>query len=152
MPLKVGDEAPAFEARDQHDQVRRSGEFAGKRFVIYFYPHDDTAVCTREACAFEEGMESFRDLDVRVIGVSPNGVGSHKRFAERHNLSFTLLSDRDRRVIADYDARGLLGRTTRVTYIVGPDQRVEAVHRAELSGRGHMEWARSQLTRLQATA
>lgn len=152
MVLNVGDQAPPFQARDQHDHSVRSEDFAGKRHVIFFYPRDDTPVCTREACAFQEGLEAFRDLDVTVIGVSSDSVGSHKRFAERHDLSFTLLSDRDRTMIDAYDARGLLGRTTRVTYIIGPDGRIEGAHKAELSGRGHVEWVQRRLEQLQASA
>lgn len=150
MPLKEGDVAPAFQAQDQNGVVVDSEALRGRRFVIYFYPRDDTYFCTQEACTFQMGIEAFKGLGVPVIGVSPDSPGSHKRFADKHGLTFSLLSDRGREIIKAYEAEGLLGRTTRVTYVVGPEGRIEGVRRHELSGKGHADWA-AELVRERAS-
>lgn len=152
MPLKVGDAAPDFEAPDQHGNTIRSADYTGKRHLVYFYPRDQTHFCTQQACGFQEGAEAFKALGVPVIGVSSDSIGSHKRFAEKYGLEFTLLSDRERVIIEAFGVNGLLGRTSRTTFVVGPDGKIEAVHRAELSGRGHVEWAEAQLKALVTTA
>lgn len=149
MVLSEGEPAPPFEALDQDGETVSSAELAGKRFVLYFYPRDGTTICTREACSFEADRPEFEALDVPVIGVSPNRVSSHKRFAEKHGLGFRLLADPERDIIEKYDAKGLFGRTTRVTYVIGPDMRIEAVHRSEISGSGHVKWAKNTLRLLE---
>jgi peroxiredoxin Q/BCP len=68
-----------------------------KHHVLFFYPKDDTPGCTKEACAFREEYEQFSELDTEVIGISSDSVDSHKSFAKKHNLSFTLLSDKEKR-------------------------------------------------------
>lgn len=145
MTLRPGDPAPPFEVQDQDGQTVRSGDLAGQRYVLYFYPHDDTPVCTKQAVAFEENREALDDLQVPVFGVSPNSVKSHAAFAKKHDIGFRLLADRERKMIKDYDVQGLLGRTSRTTYLVAPDGHIEAVHKAELSGKGHVAWARREV-------
>ncbi len=152
MPLQEGDHAPPFEAEDQHGERFSSGSLGGTRYVLYFYPRDETYFCTQEACGFQASLSAFNDLGVPVIGVSPDDVASHRRFAKHHGLTFRLLSDRGRSIIKAYGADGLLGRTTRVTYIVGPDGVIEAVRRHELSGKGHVEWAAERVQEARATA
>jgi thioredoxin-dependent peroxiredoxin len=97
LPLGVstGDKLPAFELRDQDGQLVRSADLVGQRFVLYFYPKDDTPGCTKEACGFKDEQPAFVEAGVRVIGVSPDKPATHQKFRSKYGLDFTLLSDPD---------------------------------------------------------
>src|SRR5690606_20051010 len=92
-PIEPGRKAPDFTLNDQHGRPRRLSEFRGQTVVLYFYPKDDTPACTAEACDFQEGLTELGELDAVVIGVSPDDVDSHRRFAEKYGLAFPLLAD-----------------------------------------------------------
>lgn len=94
--LGVGDSVPAFELPDQDGTLVSSASLAGKPYVIYFYPKDDTPGCTKEACGFQAEQAAFEGAGVRVIGVSPDSPASHTRFRTKYGLGFTLLSDADK--------------------------------------------------------
>lgn len=102
--LEVGTKAPAFSLPDQNGEVHTLEEYAGKKVILYFYPKDNTSGCTKQACAFGELYPQFLEKDAVVIGVSKDSVASHKRFEEKNNLPFTLLSDPELEVIQAYDA------------------------------------------------
>lgn len=132
--LKIGDRAPAFSAQDQNGQTVRLADFKGKSVVLYFYPKDLTPGCTVEACGFEKGLSALKKKDAVVLGVSKDGALSHKKFADKHGLSFPLLADEDLKIIKSYGAwgeRSLYGRkfmgTLRITYIIGADGKIGAV-------------------------
>ena len=91
--LVAGDRAPAFSLPDGAGVTHSAASLAGAPYVLYFYPKDDTAVCTTEACEFRDALPDFSKLGVRVLGVSPDDARSHERFARKHALNFTLLSD-----------------------------------------------------------
>lgn len=91
--LSIGDAIPNFEAVDSHGETIQKDDLLGAPFVIYFYPKDDTPGCTKEACDFRDMMEGFEDLDVMVVGVSPDSVESHQKFIKKHELNFPLLAD-----------------------------------------------------------
>ena len=93
MLLEVGTKAPDFTLSDKDGQNVSLSDFAGKKVVLYFYPKDNTPGCTRQACAFAGAYEAFRTLDAVVIGVSKDSAASHRKFAEKYNLPFLLLSD-----------------------------------------------------------
>lgn len=101
--LEVGTKAPAFSLPDQNGEVHTLEEYAGKKVILYFYPKDNTSGCTKQACAFGELYPQFLEKDAVVIGVSKDSVASHKRFEEKNNLPFTLLSDTDLEAIQAYD-------------------------------------------------
>lgn len=101
--LEVGTKAPAFSLPDQNGEVHTLEEYAGKRVILYFYPKDNTSGCTKQACAFGELYPQFLEKDAVVIGVSKDSVASHKRFEEKNNLPFTLLSDPELEAIQAYD-------------------------------------------------
>jgi peroxiredoxin Q/BCP len=131
--LKIGDKAPAFSASDQNGQTIRLVDLKGKSVVLYFYPRDLTPGCTLEACAFEKGIGALKKKGAVVLGVSKDGAASHKKFADKHGLSFSLLADEDLTIIKAYGAwgeRSLYGRkfmgTLRITYIIGPDGKITA--------------------------
>lgn len=91
--VKIGEKAPDFVLKDQDGKERSLSEFKGKKVLLYFYPRDFTPGCTKEACGIRDNFEGFRKLDVVVLGVSTDSVDRHKRFAQKHNLPFILLSD-----------------------------------------------------------
>ena len=88
-----GEAAPDFRLQDQHGEWRTLDEFRGKWVALYFYPKDDTPGCTTEACAFRDNVFAFKDIGAEIIGVSLDDVESHREFAEKYSLPFTLLSD-----------------------------------------------------------
>lgn len=119
MSLQVGDRAPDFTLPDQSGTpVTLSERLPGKVVVLYFYPKDNTRGCTAEACSFRDGYESFSDAGAEVIGISSDTVESHEKFAGRHELPFTLLSDRDRAVRKQYGATTLGVMPGRITYVI----------------------------------
>ena len=101
--LEVGTKAPDFTLPDQNGQMHSLSDYLGQKVILYFYPKDMTAGCTKQACAFGELYPQFREKGAVVLGVSKDSVASHKRFEEKHGLPFTLLSDVDREVIQAYD-------------------------------------------------
>ena len=101
--LEPGTKAPDFALRDQNGQIRKLTEYRGRKVVLYFYPKDNTAGCSKQACGFAELYPHFQEKDAVVIGVSKDSVASHKRFEEKCSLPFTLLSDPELEVIKAYD-------------------------------------------------
>ena len=101
--LEIGTKAPAFTLPDQNGSPVSLSDFAGRRVILYFYPKDMTAGCTKQACAFGALYPQFREKGAVVIGVSKDSVFSHKRFEEKYGLPFLLLSDEEKTVIAAYD-------------------------------------------------
>lgn len=100
--LVVGSKAPAFSLPDETGTVVSSASLAGKPYVIYFYPKDDTPGCTKEACDFRDNLKAFNSAKVRVLGVSPDDPKRHAKFKDKYGLNFTLLSDVDKRLISAY--------------------------------------------------
>lgn len=117
--LAEGAVAPGFALPNQDGELVDSTTLAGKWFVLYFYPKDDTPGCTKEACAFRDRLGELRGLGVRVLGVSFDDVPSHKAFAEKYHLTFDLLSDPQGEVVGRYRAKSILpGVARRVSYLV----------------------------------
>ena len=132
MPIQEGKAAPAFTLQDAMGNDVSLSSFAGKNVVVYFYPKDDTPGCTKEACGFRDGWSDLKKLGVVVLGVSADSPASHKKFAAKYKLPFTLLSDPDRRVMERYGAWGekvLYGKKVtgviRSTVWIGPDGKVK---------------------------
>lgn len=100
--LEVGKAAPKFKLKDQNGKTVSLNDFKGKNVVLYFYPKDNTSGCTKEACSFRDEMPNFKKIKAAVIGVSPDSVESHKKFAEKYDLPFTLLSDERKEVLEKY--------------------------------------------------
>ena len=107
--LKEGDKAPEFELADDAGGTFRLADQSGQKLLLVFYPGDDTPVCTRQLCDYRDGIEAFAGLGVTVIGISNDGVESHREFKRKHGLPFTLLSDPDLAVAERYDSKGMLG-------------------------------------------
>ena len=100
--LEIGMKAPEFTLKDQDGNEIRLSDFLGKRVVLYFYPKDNTPGCTRQACAFAAAYEGFKAKDVVVIGISKDSVASHRKFAQKYDLPFILLSDPELLAIQAY--------------------------------------------------
>ena len=123
--LAVGTKAPDFTLPDQNGVMHSLADYAGKRVILYFYPKDNTAGCTAQACAFGELYPQFTEKGAVVLGVSKDTVASHKKFEEKHGLPFTLLSDPELEVIHAYDVwkeKKLYGKVSmgvvRTTYLI----------------------------------
>lgn len=101
--LETGKMAPDFTLPDQNGDMRSLSDYRGKKVVLYFYPKDMTAGCSKQACAFAELYPQFMEKGAVVLGVSKDSVASHKKFEEKYGLPFTLLSDPDKAVIQAYD-------------------------------------------------
>ena len=127
--LQPGTLAPDFEGTNQDGVPIRLRDFRGKPVVLFFYPEDDTAGCTREACAFRDDMAAFRAIGAVVLGVSVQGEASHRAFREKYHLTFDLVADPDKRITQAYNALGFLGVAKRVTYVIGPDGTIVAPYR-----------------------
>ena len=131
LTLKEGDKAPDFSALTQEGKTVSLADFAGRNVLLYFYPKDDTPGCTREACGFRDSFAAFRKKRVVVLGVSPDSVKSHLKFAEKFELPFPLLADEEKRIVQAYGVWGqkqFMGRsymgTHRVSFLIGPDGRI----------------------------
>jgi len=98
----VGTRAPDFDALDQSGTRRRLRDFKGRRLVLYFYPKDMTSGCTREACDFRDAYEGLNNAGIDVVGVSPDSVERHRRFADKEGLQFPLLADPDHAIAEAY--------------------------------------------------
>jgi peroxiredoxin Q/BCP len=129
--------AQSFSLPDQNGVTRSLADYHGKWLVLYFYPKDDTSGCTAEACEFRDARDLIAELgNAQVVGVSKDSVSSHKKFADKNHLNFTLLSDPEHKVIEAYDSWKLkkyLGReylgTQRDTFIIDPDGNIAKTYR-----------------------
>jgi peroxiredoxin Q/BCP len=111
--------APDFTLPDQDSVEHTLSSYQGSFVLVYFYPKDDTPGCTKEACAIRDAYDIFKQHGITVLGISKDSVASHKKFAEKYGLPFTLLADTDKKVISDYRAGSFL-MTKRISYLIDP--------------------------------
>ena len=130
--LQPGDAAPSFSLAGTDGESWTLAKLKGRRFVLYFYPRDDTPGCTREACDFRDRHGALASAGALVLGVSSDSLASHAKFRAKYDLPFPLLSDPNRDVAKAFGVVGeksMYGRTTigviRSTFVVGPDGRIE---------------------------
>lgn len=123
--LEIGTKAPDFSLPDQNGEIHSLEEYKGKKVILYFYPRDNTAGCTTQACGFAERYPQFLEKNVVVLGVSKDSVASHKKFEEKYEIPFTLLSDTELSCIQAYDVwkeKNNYGKKTmgvvRTTYLI----------------------------------
>ena len=123
--MKIGDKAPEVLGTDANGREVRLSDYAGSKVVLYFYPKDNTPGCTAEACSLRDGYEELRAAGYEVIGVSKDSATSHRRFAEKHNLPFTLIADTDLKLNEAFGVwreKKMCGRvgmgTVRTTFII----------------------------------
>lgn len=149
--IKVGSTIPAFTLPDQDGNPFDIKSLIGKKnMVIYFYPKDDSPGCTAQACSFRDQFEVFTEADAVIIGISGQSVKSHKEFAEKHRLSFTLLSDEGNKIRKQFGVpTNLLGLLPgRVTYIADKTGKVIYTFNSQLQAEKHVDEALRILTDL----
>lgn len=132
--LQIGDAAPDFDAPTNGGETIRLKDLRGKKVVLYFYPKDNTPGCTTEACDFRDAHLAFEDQDAVVLGVSPDGVRSHDRFADKFSLPFRLAADEDHKIAEAYGVwreKSLYGRkymgVVRSTFVIDKKGKIAAV-------------------------
>ena len=138
----VGDKVPSFKLEDQFGKEFDIDDYIGNTtMVIYFYPKDDTPGCTKEACSFRDAYESFTDKNIKVVGISGDDVESHRNFAEKYNLPFTLLADTENKVRELFGVKpNMLGLIPgRVTYVVDQEGKVIFIYDSQFKATKHIE-------------
>lgn len=132
--LEKGQEAPGFSLEDQEGTKHHLADYKGQKIVLYFYPKDDTPGCTTEASAIAEIYADFESREVKVFGVSGDDAMSHKAFAEKYHLPFTLLSDPTFETTKAYgaykeeDTTGLNIHSQRITYLIDEEGKIEKAY------------------------
>ncbi len=151
VQLKNGQKAPAFSLPNQDGKIVSLSDYKGKKVVLYFYPKDDTPGCTKESCAFRDGIDEIHGIRAEVIGVSGDSVESHKKFAKKFNLNFPLISDESKKMLQAYGVwkeKSLYGRKfmgiERTTFIIDENGKIDDIfHRVKVDG--HLEEVLSEL-------
>ena len=134
IQLKEGMKAPVFEGIDQNGKTIKLNDFKGNKVVLYFYPKDNTPGCTAEACNLQDNLDSFIKKGFVVIGVSPDNEKSHKGFAAKYSLKFSLIADTEKKILNDYGVWGekkMYGRSfmgvIRTTFIIDEKGIIEKI-------------------------
>ena len=132
--VKEGTVAPAFTAKNAEGETVRLKDLRGQQVVLYFYPKDDTPGCTKEACSFRDAFADFKKRGIAVLGVSVDSEASHKKFAAKYKLPFTLLADPDHAIADAYGVYGekkFMGRTylgvKRITFLIDEKGKIKKV-------------------------
>ena len=164
--LKEGQEAPDFTLKDDRGNEVSLADYAGRKFVLYFYPKDDTPGCTAEACDFRDEYAEFRTRGIDIVGVSADSPESHAKFKDKHHLNFALLSDPEKKVLIAYGVwkeKSMYGKkfmgVERMTFIIADGQIMKIYPRVKVGGHiddilktfGHLKtFARSEVKATQS--
>ena len=143
--LEEGKKAPLFTLPDSKGKKVALKDFAGKKVVLYFYPKDMTSGCTREACDFKDSYPDFKKLKVTVLGISADSVDRHKKFSDKYELPFTLLSNEDKKVLEKYGVwkeKSMYGKKymgiERTTFIIDEKGKIQKIF-PKVKVKGHIE-------------
>lgn len=135
LKLKTGQSAPDFKLPDQNNKLRRLKDYQGQWALLYFYPKDDTEGCTVEACGLAEHFLSFVNIKAEILGLSVDSVQSHKKFANKYKLPFTLLSDEKKSVVKKYGVwqeKNMMGKkywgTARASFLINPKGKIAKIY------------------------
>ena len=140
--LDMGDTIPFFSLQDQDNKTFKSTDYTGKNImVIYFYPKDESAVCTKEACSFRDNFTEFTKAGAIVIGINQASVETHKKFQQHHNLPFILLSDPGNKVLKLFGVRSKFFVTGRETFVVDKTGKIVFRFDSFTKGKEHQEEA-----------
>jgi len=146
--LKVGDRVPpTLSAQDENGQIIRLADLKGQWVVLYFYPHDDTPGCTKQAKEFSRLLEEFRKLGAQVYGISLQGSESHKRFRQKHQLKVPLLTDKDGEVARTFGVKVFAGMCSRDVAVLNPEGKVALFRQGvspESSASEILAWLKAQ--------
>jgi peroxiredoxin Q/BCP len=144
--IAVGDIVPKFTLADQDGKTFNIADEIGKHaLVIYFYPKDESMVCTKEACAFRDAFDSYTKAGALVIGINAGTVKSHKDFATNHKLPFILLSDPDNKVLNMFGVKGFLGMSGRETFVIDLKGKIIYTYDSMMHGVAHSDNALAAL-------
>lgn len=143
--IKIGQKAPSFVLPDENEINVSLKDFLGKKLIIYFYPKDMTSGCTLEACDFRDNFPRFEKLRINIVGISKDSIRSHKKFKEKYNLLFTLLSDENDEVCEKYGVwkeKSMYGRKymgiERTTFIIDEKGKIQSIF-PKVKVRAHVE-------------
>jgi peroxiredoxin Q/BCP len=132
--LKVGDKAPDFRGPNQRGEEIGLNDFAGKKLILYFYPKDDTPGCTAESCNLNENYNTWLEKGFEVVGVSPDSVKSHMKFAKKFGLKFNLIADTEKEILQTYGVWGeksMFGKkymgVLRTTFVINENGAIDEV-------------------------
>jgi peroxiredoxin Q/BCP len=128
MDLKIGAAAPDFSLFDQNGKEHKLSDYFGEKIVVYFYPKDDTPGCTKEACSIRDNFAQFKENNIIVFGISYDSPRSHKKFAEKYNLPFILLSDSAKSVASLYNSKGWL-MAKRNTFLIDEEGKIFKIYK-----------------------
>lgn len=123
--ININDLAPSFKAFDQNNQEHTLEKYQGQWLLLYFYPKDNTPGCTTEACVMRDSYEDFKKIKAQVIGISTDSINSHLKFAQKHSLTFPLLSDSDKKISKAYNTLGLFRRKS---YLINPEGKIVKIY------------------------
>jgi peroxiredoxin Q/BCP len=136
--LIVGDKMPAFSLTDQYGKTFNSSDYVGRNIlVIYFYPKDESMVCTKEACSFRDSFNDFAKAGAKVIGINDGTVASHKEFSDHYKLPFILLSDPADKVYHLFGVEDTFFMTGRQTFVIDLKGKVAFTYESMIQGRKH---------------
>ena len=143
--LKIGDSAPDFHLNNEEGHTISNAGLEGQRYVLYFYPKDDTPGCTKEACSFRDNLPAFDKLKVPVFGISADDEKAHGKFVKKYNLNFSLLADPDHSTCDAFGTwveKSMYGRKyfgiQRATFVIAANGKIEKVWE-KVSPEGHAE-------------
>lgn len=135
MKFHPGQQAPDFTLPDQDGKTHTLSDYKGKRVLLYFYPKDDTPGCTKEACNFRDTFASFKKSKLQIFGISADSVIRHKKFADKYNLPFPLLSDESKDVLKKYGVwaeKKFLGKAymgiLRMSFLIDTEGTIEKIY------------------------
>lgn len=156
MKLRVGQQAPELNLKDQNGKVHKIADYLGKWVFLYFYPKDDSPGCTIEACSVRDNMDQFKQFNCTVVGVSIDTPKSHAKFVEKFTLPFTLLADDRKDLVKNYGVWGekeYMGReymgTIRTSFIIDPEGKIRRIY-MEVRPKKHIDAVLQDLKKLQA--
>ena len=134
--ISINKKAPDFTLPDQDGKINSLSDYIGQWVLLYFYPKDDTPGCTKEACSIRDDFPKFKNLKAKVIGISADTVESHKKFAQKYKLPFTLLADTEKKVLKLYGVWGIkkfLGKEyygiRRMSFLVNPKGKIAKIYK-----------------------
>lgn len=152
--IELGKKAPAISLVDNNNKTRTLKEFLGKKVIVYFYPKDNTSGCTAEACDFRDAFPNFKKTKAVIIGISPDSVESHKKFVEKYDLPFILLSDEDKKVCEKYGVwkeKSMYGRkymgVERTTLLIDEKGIIKKIY-SKVKVKGHVEQISNDLNEI----
>lgn len=138
--LVVGDNVPSFTLKQTDGRDFNISDYIGKKIlVIYFYPKDESSVCTKEACSFRDSYADFTNAGALVIGINAASVETHRSFQQNHQLPFILLSDPGNKVLKLFGVKGKFFLTGRETFVVGLNGKIVYTYTAFMQGKEHAE-------------